>query len=77
MAANEEPKVEGETALAHVPPVDETPITTAAHFSVEIEKVFARAKKGGLNPQQMIAATYFGRVKSVVGDLLDALGGSN
>ena len=69
--ANEEPKVEGKTALAA--PVPAVAPLTASQFSKEFEDLFARAKAAGLNPRKLVLATFARQGLSVFEQLLTAI----
>ena len=75
MAENEAPKqVEGETPVAPVPAV--APLT-ASQFSKEFEDLFARAKAAGLNPRNLILATFARQGMTAFDRLLTALDGGD
>ena len=54
---------------------EDVPITVE-QFYLEIEKLFARARKSGLSPVQMVLATSIGQSRSVIDDFFGALSGS-
>lgn len=82
--ADEAPKkveeAKGETlpaplASAVVVKPEDVPLT-AEQFTAEIEQLFARARKSGLSPLQMVLATSIGQSRSVIDDFFGALSGS-
>ena len=76
MAANEEPKVEGEKAPVPAPVPAVAPLT-ASQFSKEFEDLFARAKAAGLNPRNLILATFARQGMTALDRLLTALDGGD
>ena len=78
VAENEAPKkVEGEARpVAVVVPVAVVPIT-ASQFSKEFEDLFARAKAAGLNPRNLILATFARQGMTAFDRLLTALDGGD
>ena len=72
VAENEAPKVIGETA-----PVPAVAPLTASQFSKEFEDLFARAKAAGLNPRNLILATFARQGMTAFDRLLTALDGGD
>ena len=79
MAENEAPKkIEGEARpIAVVVPVAVVVPLTASQFSKEFEDLFARAKAAGLNPRNLILATFARQGMTAFDRLLTALDGGD
>jgi len=77
MSESEAPKkVEGETVSAPAPVPAAAPLT-ASQFSKEFEDLFARAKAAGLNPRNLILATFARQGMTAFDRLLTALDGGD